>query len=78
MLNIKDMVKDNQQVAFVHFKEGELWYRTQDGFEFPVPVADIGNAKMLAYDKALLFMRYIRKHLDMLGEARREAGAAAG
>jgi hypothetical protein len=77
MLNIKDMVKDNKQVTFVHFKEGELWYRTDDGFEFPVPVADVGNATMLAKDKALLFMRYIRKHLDMLNEARSEAGAAA-
>ena len=76
MLNIKDMVKDNKQVTFVHFKEGELWYRTEDGFEFPVPVADVGNATMLARDKALLFMRYIRKHLDMLNEARSEAGAA--
>ena len=77
MLNIKDMVKDNKQVTFVHFKEGELWYRTEDGFEFPVPVADVGNATMLAKDKALLFMRYIRKHLDMLTEARSEADAAA-
>ena len=41
-----------------------------------MPVTDVGNATMLARDKALLFMRYIRKHLDMLNEARSEAGAA--
>ncbi len=75
MLNIKDMVKDNKQVTFIHFKEGELWYRTADGFEFPVPAADIGNATMLASDKALLFMRYIRKHIDMLHEARQDSNA---
>lgn len=72
MLSIKDMIKDGKQVTFVHFKEGELWYRTEDGFEFPVPVADVGNATMLAKDKALLFMRYIRKHVDMLEQARND------
>ena len=35
-------------------------------FEFPVPISDIGTATFLAEDKALLFMRYIRKHLDLL------------
>lgn len=70
MLTVKDMVKDNKQVTFVHYREGELWYRTEDGFEFPVPVADVGSATMLASDKALLFMRYIRKHVDMLNQAR--------
>lgn len=77
MLSVKDMVKDNKQVTFVHIKEGELWYRTDDGFEFPVPVADVGTATMLAKDKALLFMRYIRKHVDMLNQARTAAHAAA-
>lgn len=77
MLTVKDMVKDNKQVTFVHFKEGELWYRTEDGFEFPVPVADVGTATMLAKDKALLFMRYIRKHVDMLSHARADTDAAA-
>ena len=77
MLSVKDMVKDNKQVTFVHFKEGELWYRTDDGFEFPGPVADVGTATMLAKDKALLFMRYIRKHVDMLNQARTAAHAAA-
>lgn len=70
MLTVKDMVKDNKQVSFVRYREGELWYRTEDGFEFPVPVADVGGATLLASDKALLFMRYIRKHIDMLNQAR--------
>ena len=74
MLSVKDMVKDNKQVTFVHFRKGELWYRTEDGFEFPVPVADVGDATMLGQDKALLFMRYIRKHVDMLDQARADTG----
>ena len=76
MLSVKDMVRDNKQVTFVRFKDGELWYRTEDGFEFPVPVADVGNATMLAKDKALLFMRYIRKHHDTLSQARSDSAEA--
>lgn len=75
MLTVKDMVKDNKQVTFVNYREGELWYRTEDGFEFPVPVADVGGATMLASDKALLFMRYIRKHVELLNQARATADA---
>jgi hypothetical protein len=68
--SIKDMVTGEKQVTFTRYRDGELWYVTDDGFEFPVPVADIGNATFLARDKALLFMRYIRKHMQMLERAR--------
>jgi hypothetical protein len=64
------MVSNDGQVSFVRYRDGELWYATDDGFEFPVPVADIGNATFLARDKALLFMRYMRKHLQMIEQAR--------
>ena len=73
MLSIKDMVK-GKQVAFVHFRstekndEGVLVYRTECGFEFPVPIKGLGVATMLASDKALLFMRYIRKERERLDE----------
>lgn len=63
MYNIKDMVKDGKRVTFAFYRCGELYYRTECGFEFPVPIHDIGNATFLAEDKAILFMRYIRKHI---------------
>ena len=77
MLNVKDMVNNNQVVNFVHYKDGALVYRTECGFEFPVPVDDVGTATMLAQDKALLFMRYIRRQLEMLHQAREEAGVGS-
>ena len=70
MTSIKEMVKDGKTVSFVRFKGSELWYATECGFEFPVPVADVGDATFLASDKAMLFMRYIRKHLAMLEDAK--------
>lgn len=74
MNSIKDMVKDSKKVVFTRFKEGELWYRTEYGFEFPVPVEDTGTATFLPEDKAMLFMRYIRKHIAFLEKAKVEHG----
>ena len=65
-MNIKDMVKDNKKVRFSFYRDKELWYKTECGFEFSVPIDDIGNATFLAEDKAILFMRYIRKHMEMI------------
>ena len=49
-------------VVFVHYRKGELWYRVEaTGFLFPVPIADCGDGTFLPRDRAMLFMRYIRK-----------------
>ena len=40
-MNIKDMVKD-KKVRFTFYRAGNLYYETDDGFEFPVPIEDIG------------------------------------
>ena len=62
-MNIKDMVRDGKRVTFEYYRGGELYYKTECGFLFPVPVSDIGDATFLKEDKAMLFMRYIRKHI---------------
>ena len=80
------MVRPLNQVSFTRYFDGQLWYQVDywdgDGtpsdsacryvFEFPGPVSDIGNATFFATDKAILFMRYIRKHLEMIEKARAE------
>jgi hypothetical protein len=70
-MSIKEMVAGGRRVRFVHYKLGELWYRTETGFEFPVPISDCGDGTFLAEDKAILFMRYMRKHLAYLEAAKR-------
>jgi hypothetical protein len=69
-MSIKDMVSNGKKVHFVRYQQQELWYVTDCGFEFPVPLDDTGNAAFLAEDKALMFMRYIRKHIAMLEAAK--------
>jgi hypothetical protein len=68
-LGIKALVSGT--VEFQYYRDGNLWYSTSVGsFLFPVPIADIGNATFLKADKAMLFMRYIRKHLDLATQAK--------
>jgi hypothetical protein len=69
---IKEMVKDQKKTIFIYYRDGELWYKTECGFEFPVPIKDVGNATFLAEDKAILLMRYIRKHKEMLESTEKE------
>jgi hypothetical protein len=69
MFNIKDMVK-NKKVTFVRFKKDELIYSTECGFEFPVPITDTGEATFLASDKAITYMRWIRKHATFIEKSK--------
>ena len=67
-MNIKDIVKDNN-VRFVSYRQGVAYYAVSVSGEnedrlFPVPLSDVGDATLLAEDKAIIFMRYIRKAID--------------
>ncbi len=72
MNTIKEMVSNGKKVQFVRYQTNELWYKTECGFEFPVPLSDTGEAAFLSEDKALLFMRWIRKHVDTINSAKQE------
>jgi len=63
MKNIKEYVSGDKTVKFVRYRKGNLIYTTECGLEFPVPIEDTGDAEFLAEDRAMLFMRYIRKQL---------------
>lgn len=80
-MTIKELVAPSNRAQFVKYFDGQLWYQIVDNdgdgtalIEFPVPISDIGTATFLAEDKAILFMRYIRKHLDMINKAKQEQG----
>ena len=66
MNSIKDMVRDGKKTTFMFYRQKELWYKTECGFEFPVPIDDTGNGVFLNEDKAMMFMRYIRKHIETI------------
>lgn len=70
-MSIKEMVV-NKTVSFVRFQNNELWYTTECGFEFPVPLVDTKEAIFLNQDKASYFMRWLRKHLETIEAAKKE------
>lgn len=76
-MTLTSMVKDQKKVRFSFYRDKELWYITEDGFEFPVPIQDVGSATFLAEDKAIFLMRYIRRHMDTIEKARKEQEIAA-
>jgi hypothetical protein len=63
-----DLVKE-QKAHFQYYRDNELWYKTDSGFLFPVPISDVGNATFLRDDKAIYLMRYIRKYREEMVEA---------
>ena len=67
-MDIKEIVKDSE-VRFAKYRQGFAYYSVRvpsEGIDYtiPVPLSDIGDATLLATDKALVFMRYIRKALE--------------
>ena len=68
MKTVKEIVANDAKVHFQFYRKGELWYKTDCGFEFPVPIDDVGDGTFLATDRAMLFMRYVRKQLDAIKE----------
>lgn len=66
-MTIKDHIRGTS--VFRYYKDGNLWYSTEDtGFDFPVPIDDIGTASFNRIEKSLIMMRYIRKWMKILEE----------
>ena len=61
-MSIKEHVQG--KVHFQFYRKGYLFYKTDSGLEFTVPIDDVGDGVFLNEDKAMLFMRYIRKQLE--------------
>jgi len=64
MKALVEYVKEGKTVKFAYYRENTLWYETDCGFIFPVPLSDTGTATFPANDKAIMFMRWIRKYRD--------------
>tara|TARA_R110002073_G_scaffold73578_3_gene179993 strand:+ start:493 stop:744 length:252 start_codon:yes stop_codon:yes gene_type:complete len=68
-MNIKEIVK-NQNAHFVFYRDQSLFYETDNGFLFSVPISDAGSATINSQEKAIMLMRYIRKHMARTESAR--------
>ena len=66
MHNIKDLVSNGKVARFVYYRDQALHYETEDGFLFPIPIGETGSATYNKEEKAMLLLRYIRKHVTYL------------
>ena len=58
---VTDVVKNGKMVKFKFYRKKELWYETECGFLFPVPIDDTGDGQFNRDIKAITLMRWIRK-----------------
>lgn len=66
-MKITDLVKNDNTVKFSYYRKGFMFYLIQfedKTYQFPVPISDLGDATLLGTDKAMIFMRYIRKAIE--------------
>jgi hypothetical protein len=73
-MKILDIVKD-QNAHFMYYRDRALFYETDNGFLFPVPIDDASSGTFNKEEKAILLMRYIRKHLQNVGDAKNAQNA---
>lgn len=68
MNNVEKILKDNESVRFMFFLSGKLWYRTESGFKFPVPIKGSGQKVFLNEDRANRFYPFIKAHAEKLSK----------
>jgi len=63
---IKEHIDRGQMVHFEYFRDDEFWYITDKGLLFPIALseAQAGRATFLACDKAIYYMRWIKRYVE--------------
>lgn len=67
-MNLTILVKNNF-VYFEKYRQGNLYYSIINPLDnkvymFPVPIEDVGLASLMKEDRALIFMRWIRRAIE--------------
>jgi len=66
-MNLKDIIKTNDNCYFNYYKNGFMFYSFfYDGNEclFPIPIIELSNEKMDYCVKSIKVMSYIRKAIN--------------
>lgn len=66
MIKLSDHYKG--EAYFRRYQDGNLWYITEAGFEFPIPVADLQGTQVKSIEKAIFLLRWMRRHADIINE----------
>jgi hypothetical protein len=61
-LDIKEYVRGDAK--FCYYRKDNLYYECENGYVFPIPIDDTGDASFPAQERAMMMMRWIRKALE--------------
>jgi hypothetical protein len=56
-MSLEELMKDGKAETFQQYRDGELWYRTASGFDYPTPVTYKGDAAFFVQENALHTVR---------------------
>jgi len=59
-----EIVKNSKFSKFILFRDNYFVYQTDNGFQFVIPLSEVGTASFLSQDKTIFFMRWIRKQVE--------------
>lgn len=56
-MSLEEMMKEGKTDTFQQYKDGQLWFRTTAGFDYPEPVTYKGAAAFHLQEYQVLTMR---------------------
>jgi hypothetical protein len=63
-----DLVRNNKKIRFSYFRDKEFWFEHEDGLLFPIPLNDVLDpaisVTLYSEDKAIFFMKWIKRYLE--------------
>lgn len=64
MTSIKEHVQG--KVIFVYYRDGSLWYLTETGLKFPVPLVSGSSEIFMSVEKGISMTKYISNYIKQI------------
>lgn len=64
MFTLKDLIRDGKTAKFKQYRLGNLYYETQEGFVFAIPLQELGESTLLAEERCASLMKWIKRALE--------------
>lgn len=61
MQTVGEIIKGSAWSTYKYYRDNTLYYCTDNGFIFPIPIDDAGGATFNHTEKTIHLMRWIRK-----------------
>lgn len=73
MVNIIKHIRNGQKATFKFYRGEILFFETEQGLLFEIPISETGGAVFNAEEKASTLMKWIRKQLEVNEEGKKDS-----